>query len=109
DYPGVNGRDPERATELVEEYKNDPDRSDGKAPGDPVTIPYQCQPDPSLLQAAQLLQGLYDEIGITLELEQVDQATMVSNVVGGADNSPPFSGNFVTTCFRAGGGDGDPL
>ena len=109
DYPGAEGRDVDAAIALVEEYKNDPNRSDGKAAGEPVTIPYECQPDPSLLQAAQLLQGLYQEIGIELQLEQVDQATMITNVVGSQDTDPPYAGNYDLACFRAGGGDGDPL
>ncbi|MBK5221441.1 MAG: ABC transporter substrate-binding protein [Acidimicrobiia bacterium] len=108
-YPGAAGRDVDQATALVEEYKNDPERSDGLPGGDPITIDYQCQPDPSLLEGAQLLQGLYSEVGIELELQQVDQSTMISNVVGTGDTEPPFVGNFQLACWRAGGGDGDPL
>ncbi|QGG93662.1 ABC transporter substrate-binding protein [Actinomarinicola tropica] len=109
DYPGANGQDLEAARALVQEYIDDPERSDGKAPGEPVVIPYECQPDPSLVAGAQLLQSIWGDIGIELELEQVEQAAMITNVVGGADTDPPFRGNFDLACFRAGGGDGDPL
>ncbi|MFA5565069.1 MAG: ABC transporter substrate-binding protein [Acidimicrobiia bacterium] len=109
DYPGASELNPERATELVEEYRADPDRSDGKAPGDPINIVYQCQPDPSLMQTAQLLQNQWQGIGIDLELIQVDQATMVANVVGSADTDPPRKGTFQIACWRSSGGEGDPL
>ncbi|MFA5565070.1 MAG: ABC transporter substrate-binding protein [Acidimicrobiia bacterium] len=109
DYPGIDGANPERAAELVEEYKADPDRSDGKPVGAAVTATYECQPDPSLLQGAQLLQSLWGEIGIDLELIQVDQATMIAHVVGTADTDPPFKGNFMLACYRAGAGESDPL
>lgn len=108
-YPGVGGPDPDGAKALVDEYINDPNRSDGKAPGEPVTIRYQCQPDPSLQQGAQLLQGLWGDAGIVVDLNQVEQATMITNVVGSQDTDPPFRGDYGVACFRAGGGDGDPL
>ncbi|MBK5221440.1 MAG: ABC transporter substrate-binding protein [Acidimicrobiia bacterium] len=107
EYPA--GPDPDAARALVEEYMNDAKRSDGKPVGDPVTINYQCQPDPSLLEGAQLLQGLWGDVGIELNLEQVDQSTMITNVVGSPDTETPYLGNFQLTCFRAGGGEGDPL
>ncbi|MBK5222466.1 MAG: hypothetical protein JJE52_06260 [Acidimicrobiia bacterium] len=107
-YIGSGARDVDEARRLVQEYVEDPNRSDGRAPGDPVTVPYQCQPDPALMEAAQLIQQLYGEVGIELELEQLDQATMIQNVVGTADSDPPFSGDYTAACFRA-GGEGDPL
>ncbi len=108
-YPGVGGPDPDGAKALVDDYINDPDRSDGKAPGEPVTIRYQCQPDPSLQQGAQLLQQLWGAAGIEVDLNQVEQAAMITNVVGSQDTTPPFRGDYGVACFRAGGGDGDPL
>lgn len=109
DYPGANGPDPDAARELIEEYRNDPARSDGQAPGAPIQIDYICQPDPTLLQGAQLLQSLWSEVGVEVHLTQTDQATMISRVVGSADTEPPFKGDFQTACFRASGGDGDPF
>jgi peptide/nickel transport system substrate-binding protein len=108
-YPGGGEPDIEGASALVEEYANDPDRSDGKAPGEPITIAYQCQPDASLVQGAQLLQSLWGDIGLTVDLSQVEQAAMITNVVGSSDTDPPFKGSYTVACFRAGGGDGDPL
>jgi peptide/nickel transport system substrate-binding protein len=108
-YPAFDGMDAEEAAALVDEYKNDPERSDGKAPGEPITVAYQCQPDATLVQGAQLLQALWGEIGIEVELSQVEQAAMITNVVGSADTNPPYLGAYEIACFRAGGGDGDPL
>lgn len=108
-YPGGGEPDLEGAAALVDEYKNDPDRSDGKAPGEDVTIRYQCQPDASLVQGAQLLQSLWGDIGIVVELSQVEQAAMITNVVGSGDTQPPYRGDFGVACWRAGGGTGDPL
>lgn len=108
-YPGVDGRDLDAAIELVEEYRNDPDRSDNRSPGDAIEIIYSCQPDPSLLEIGQLLQGLWGEAGIEVELRQVDQQQHVNNAIGSADSSPPWRGDFMVNCWRAGAGEGDPL
>src|SRR5690606_8128641 len=81
-YPGTHGRNLEEATRLIEEYKNDPDRSDGKAPGESVSIEYSCLPDASLIQVAQLQQSLWSEAGVDVALEQVDQATLIGNAIG---------------------------
>jgi peptide/nickel transport system substrate-binding protein len=108
-YPGGAEPDPEGAAALVQEYVDDPERSDGKAPGEPVTVDYQCQPDASLQQGAQLLQQLWGDAGIQVDLSQIEQSGMITNVVGSADTDPPFRGDFAVACWRAGGGDGDPL
>src|SRR5690606_4538361 len=73
-----------------------------------VTMPYVCQSDQALIQAAQLIQQLYGEVGIELDLIQIDQATMIQDVVGSADTDPPYAGDYTVACWRA-GGEGDPL
>jgi peptide/nickel transport system substrate-binding protein len=108
-YPGFNGRDLDAATALVDEYKADPERSDGKAPGEDVVVEYNCPPDPSLIQVSQLQQSLWGEAGVVVNLNQVEQAAHISNAVGSADTDPPFRGDYIINCWRAGGGDGDPL
>ena len=70
--------DPETARELLEEYVNDPNRSDGKAPGEPVSFRYDCPPDPTLNELSQLYQAFWQAIGAEVELRQVEQATHVS-------------------------------
>ena len=91
--------DPETATELLDEYINDPARSDGKAAGEPVTFRYDCPPDPSLVDMAQLYQSFWGEIGAEIELRQVEQATHIDEAI---------SGDYEAKCFRA-GLDRDPL
>ncbi|HEX5944732.1 MAG TPA: ABC transporter substrate-binding protein [Acidimicrobiales bacterium] len=91
--------DPEAATELLDEYINDPARSDGKAAGEPVTFRYDCPPDPSLVDMAQLYQSFWGEIGAEVELRQVEQATHIDEAI---------SGDYEAKCFRA-GLDRDPL
>src|SRR5690606_18193871 len=91
--------DPETATELLDEYINDPARSDGKAAGEPVTFRYDCPPDPSLVDMAQLYQSVWREIGAEIELRQVEQATHIDEAI---------SGDYEAKCFRA-GLDRDPL
>ena len=108
-YPGYNGRDIEAATALVDEYVNDPNRSDGKAVGEPPEVAYNCPPDPSLIAVSQLQQALWQEAGFVVNLNQVEQAQHITNAVGSADTDPPFRGNYIINCWRAGGGDGDPL
>jgi peptide/nickel transport system substrate-binding protein len=87
------GYDPEAAQAKVQEYVDDPDRSDGKAPGEPVTFRYDCLPDPSLVDLAQLYQSLWAAIGVQVELRQVEQATHVSEAL---------QADFQAKCFRAG-------
>jgi peptide/nickel transport system substrate-binding protein len=91
--------DPEAARELMDEYVNDPERSDGKAPGEPVAFRYDCPPDPSLVDMSQLYQSFWGEIGAEVELRQVEQATHISEAIGG---------EYQAKCFRA-GIDRDPL
>ncbi|MBK5221798.1 MAG: ABC transporter substrate-binding protein [Acidimicrobiia bacterium] len=108
-YPGYGGRDVEAASALVEEYKNDPERSDDKAVGETVDVEYSCPPDPSLIEVSQLQQQLFEEVGFTVSLRQVEQAAHIQNAIGTADQEPPFKGNYSINCWRAGGGEGDPL
>lgn len=107
-YPGGEGRDIDAAIELVEEYRADPDRSDGRTPGDPIEIIYSCPPDPSLLEIGQLLQDVWGEAGVEVNLQQVEQPELISNAIGGADQDPPWSGDFMVNCWRA-GVESDPL
>jgi peptide/nickel transport system substrate-binding protein len=85
--------DPEAAQELIDEYVNDPNRSDGKAAGEPVSFRYDCLPEPVLVDLASLYQSFWQEIGVQVELRQVEQATHVSEAL---------SGDFQAKCFRAG-------
>jgi peptide/nickel transport system substrate-binding protein len=93
--------DPERAQELLGEYVNDPARSDGKAPGEPISIEFNCPPDPTLIQVSQGYQQMLDAVGVEVNLNQVEQASHITNALG-ADSNPPFSGDFMVNCWRMG-------
>jgi ABC-type transport system substrate-binding protein len=95
DWPGY---DAEAAKASLEEYMNDPNRSDGKAVGEPVSFQYDCLPEPVLVNLAQIYQAFWQAIGVEVNLRQVEQATHIGEAL---------SGNFDVKCFRA-GADRDP-
>lgn len=108
-YPESQGRNVQAAQELLDDYKNDPDRSDGKAVGaelDPIK--YMCPTDPVQVQMAALYQGLWADIGVEVKVDTVDEPTLVSRFVGSADTTPPFKGDYDTSCTYLSGGEGDP-
>jgi peptide/nickel transport system substrate-binding protein len=72
---------PDEAQELYDEYINDPQRSDGKGVGEPITFTYKCPPDPSLNELSQLYQSFWNGLGMQVELEQVEQAAYTSQAV----------------------------
>lgn len=109
-YPEADGRNLDAAIELLDAYRNDPNRSDGKAVGaalDPIK--YMCPTDPVQVQMAALYQGLWDDLGVEVKVDTVDEPTLVSRFVGSADTSPPFVGDYDTSCTYISGGEGDPF
>lgn len=98
-------QDIDAATELLEEYKNDPDRSDGKAPGDPVEIALVVTAGvASLNDLGQLYQESWEAVGFDASLDLVDQPTLINKAVG---TGPDFVGDYTATLFRI-GTDNDP-
>jgi peptide/nickel transport system substrate-binding protein len=98
-------QDVERATELLEEYKNDPERSDGKAAGDPVSIALVVTAGvASLNDLGQLYQESWEAVGFDASLDLVDQPTLINKAVG---TGPDFVGDYTATLFRI-GTDNDP-
>lgn len=85
--------DPAKAAALVKEYKNDPKRSDGKAPGQPVGFTFDCPPDPSLIELSQLYQAFWEAAGFDIELNQVEQSTHISEAI---------AGDYEAKCWRVG-------
>lgn len=85
--------DPEKAKELLESYMNDPKRSDGKKPGDPVEVTFNCPPDPSLIEVAQAYQAQAQAVGFKMELRQFEQATHIQNAL---------KDDFMINCWRMG-------
>jgi ABC-type transport system substrate-binding protein len=84
---------------LLQEYINDPARSDGKAPGDKIDVELSCPPDPTLIAAMQVIEQVWsgsEEVNVTLT--SYDQATHINNAV---------SDTHQAHCWRW-GGEGDP-
>ncbi len=68
--------------ELIQEYIDDPNRSDGKAPGEKIDVELSCPPDPTLIAAMQVLEQVWSgsEL-INVSLTQFDQPTHINNAV----------------------------
>jgi peptide/nickel transport system substrate-binding protein len=90
--------DIEQARRLLADYVEDPSRSDGRQPGNPVAIEYICPPDPSLMEYSQMHQAFWRGIGYEVRLRQVEQATQIQTV---------FAGDYMISCWRS-GGQADP-
>jgi peptide/nickel transport system substrate-binding protein len=91
--------DQERAQELYDEYVNDPERSDGKAVGEPISIDYDCTNVPSLVEQATAIQGAWEDLGAEVSVNPVEQSAHIAEAV---------TGDYQVKCFRA-GVDQDPL
>jgi peptide/nickel transport system substrate-binding protein len=67
---------------LLQEYIDDPARSDGKAPGEKIDVELSCPPDPTLVAAMQVNQQTWTGSGlVNVNLTQFDQATHINNAV----------------------------
>ena len=90
--------DPEQAEALLQRYVDDPARSDGQAPGSPVSLTFSCPPDATLIEVAQLYQAFWESVGVDVELEQVEQSTHIQRAL---------AGDYTANCWRM-GGEQDP-
>jgi peptide/nickel transport system substrate-binding protein len=95
-YPTFNF---EEGKALLQEYVDDPNRSDGKAPGEKIDVELSCPPDPTLIAAMQVLEQVWSgsEL-VNVTLTQFDQATHINNAI--ADQHRAH-------CWRW-SGEGDP-
>jgi peptide/nickel transport system substrate-binding protein len=95
-YPAF---DQDRAKELLQEYIDDPDRSDGRSPGDPLNLEFNCPPDPSLIQISQAYKEFWEATGLaSVTLNQFEQAAHIQNAM---------NDDYMINCWRV-GDDGDP-
>ena len=66
----------------IQEYIDDPERSDGKNVGEPIDVELSCPPDPTLIAAMQVLEQVWSGSGIVnVTLTQYDQATHITRAV----------------------------
>jgi peptide/nickel transport system substrate-binding protein len=86
--------DPDLAATYLQEYRDDPSRSDGKPAGAPISVVFNCPPDPSLIDLAQAYQSFWQAVEVEVELVQVEQAQHIQNAL---------AGDFMMNCWRAGG------
>ena len=95
-YPAF---DFEIGTGLLQEYIDDPARTDGKAPGEPIDVELSCPPDPTLIAAMQVLEQVWSGSGlVNVSLTQFDQATHINIAI---------SDEHKAHCWRW-SGEGDP-
>jgi len=90
--------DQEKATALLDEYINDPDRSDGKAVGDPIAFSFNTTNDPFNVESNQLVQSMWtDAFGdlIDVTIQPIEQGSYVSLGV---------TGNYEVQGWRQHGG-----
>ncbi len=67
---------------LLQEYVDDPARSDGKAPGEKIDVELSCPPDPTLIAAMQVLEQVWTGTElVNVTLTQYDQATHINNAI----------------------------
>ena len=93
------------AVALLEDYINDPDRSDGKAVGEKLDVVLSCPPDPTLIAAMEVTQQFWNETGlVNTELTAFDQATHINMALGMANE---FRGEHEVHCWRW-GSEADP-
>jgi len=95
-YPVFNF---EEGAALLQEYIDDPARSDGKAPGEKIDVELSCPPDPTLIAAMQVVEQVWSGSEfVNVSLTQFDQATHINNAI--ADSHKAH-------CWRW-SGEGDP-
>jgi peptide/nickel transport system substrate-binding protein len=80
--------DPARATELVEEYKAD-------AGVDEVRVEIRTNADPDNRATAELLQQMYTQVGMDVDIFQLEQAELIRSVA---------TGDFQVVLWRRHGG-----
>lgn len=72
---GFAEHDPERARELVEQYEDET--------GEPLQVSYTTTPTPTNTQTAQLLKQQWEAVGMTVSIQQVEQAQLINEAIAG--------------------------
>lgn len=89
----------EKGKALLQEYVDDPERSDGKAAGEKIDVTLSCPPDPSLLAYVQVIEQVWtgSEL-VNVNLTSFDQATHINMALNDEHDAH---------CWRM-SGEGDP-
>jgi peptide/nickel transport system substrate-binding protein len=83
--------DPEQAQEYLDAYEEET--------GGPLEFTLATPPDPELVQSAQYLQQRAEEMGVTIEIRQVEQVQLINDAIGG---------NFEASLWTNSHAAGDP-
>ncbi len=88
----------EAGVALLQEYVDDPERSDGKAVGENIDVELSCPPDPTLIAAMQVIEEVWtgSEL-VNVSLTNFDQQTHINNALGAP---PDFEGTHGAHCWR---------
>ncbi len=83
---------------LLQEYVDDPARSDGKAVGELIDVELSCPPDPTLIAAMQVIEEVWTGSAlVNVSLTNFDQQTHINNALGAP---PDFEGTHQAHCWR---------
>ena len=83
---------------VLQEYVDDPARSDGKAVGEKISVDLACPPDPTLIAAMSVLQQLWEASDLAeVSLTHADQQTHINIALGLAN---AFQGDHGAHCWR---------
>ncbi|MDG2904647.1 MAG: ABC transporter substrate-binding protein, partial [Acidimicrobiales bacterium] len=96
----------EAGTALIQEYVDDPSRSDGKAVGEKIDVDLACPTDPTLVAAMSVLDQLWTATGlVNVDTNTAnDQQTHINISLGIANG---FMGDHGAHCWRY-GSEADP-
>ncbi len=90
--------DLEGGAARLQEYIDDPDRSDGKAAGEKIEVELSCPPDPTLIAAMGVIEAAWTASGLVdVNLTNYDQQTHINNAIG---SPPDFEGVHQAHCWR---------
>jgi peptide/nickel transport system substrate-binding protein len=72
----------EAGVASLQEYVDDPARSDGKAVGELIDVELSCPPDPTLIAAMQVIEQVWTQSGlVNVSLTNFDQQTHINNAL----------------------------
>ncbi|MGF1598036.1 MAG: ABC transporter substrate-binding protein [Acidimicrobiales bacterium] len=83
---GFPAYDPDAALALLQEYVDDPERSDGKAAGDPIAFEFNTTNDPFNVETNQLVAAMWEEAFgdlIDVTVTPIEQGQYVALAVAG--------------------------
>ncbi len=75
--------DPDRSRALLEEYMNDPDRSDGQPVGAPVVLEHNIIPDPSVVEMGLAYKSMWEAVGYEHNMNQLEVSALIASSSAG--------------------------